>query len=428
MQRKLAYIGAGSLAFGPTLCSDAILCPELKGCKLTLMDIDEQNLETIYRLANKFNTQHGQPLEIECTTSRPQALEGADFVILSIARDRFEHWKQDMEIPLKYGIRQAKAETGGPGSISLVLRNMPMMIDICRDVERICPDAWVLNYTNPVNAIGYGLEKYTRVNWIGLCDGMNGRVIDFARLFDTAPENIEVQIAGINHCTWTQELRRKDTGEDLLKKLPAKLAQHPEFQPASQFFYRQFGLFPCPSDHEVCEYFAFGMELLEKPGFIYKDRIRHKKEHQQFIQDLLNGKPGVDPKHLGMRRSAEIAIDFITAILFNRGDRYVSGIVPNHGNIYNLPYESIVEVPIIVDASGVRPIKARELPEPLARHLALVQQVQQLAVEAALSCSRDLALQALLLEPSVNSARAAECMLNDFLEAHRDVLPEKWYE
>ncbi|MBN1349691.1 alpha-glucosidase/alpha-galactosidase [candidate division KSB1 bacterium] len=427
MQKKIAYIGAASLAFGPKLINDAILCPDIKGWKLTLMDIDEVNLEIIYKLANKLNAQHGQPLEIERTTDRRKALSNADFIIISIAKDRFERWNHDMEIPKKYGIHQAKAETGGPGAISLVLRNMPMIIDICRDVEQICPDAWVLNYTNPVNTLGYGMEKYANVKWIGLCDGIFGTLSGFGRLFETDRKNIEIQVAGINHCTWLQDLRFKDTGENLLPRLPEMLAQNPQFNPACQFFFKHFGIFPCPGDHEVCEYFSFGRELLDKPGFIYEERVRDRKEHRQYIKDLANDKPGIDPENLGVRRSDEIALDFITAILFNRGDRYPSGIVPNRGNIYNLPYDSIVEVPIFVDASGVRPLKATELPEPVARHLALYQLVQQLSVDAAVNCSREIAMQAMLLEPSVNSARAAQKMLEEFLEVHRDVLPGGWY-
>ncbi|NOY76723.1 MAG: alpha-glucosidase/alpha-galactosidase [Calditrichaeota bacterium] len=423
---KIVYIGAGSLAFGPKLVSDAVLTPEIKGARLVLMDVDQTNLDKIYRLGEKMNAANGAPLHLEKTTNRQEALKDADFVIISIAMERFEHWKQDIEIPRKYGIYQAKAETGGPGGISLILRNMPVLIDIARDVERLAPHAWVLNYTNPVNAMMYGINKYTAIHWIGLCDGMFGRVRDFARLFETDYENIDLKVAGINHCVWHQDARRKDTGEDLLAQLPQKLKENPDYQPLSQYLMKVFGLFPGPGDHEIGEFFPFGMEFLDAPGFDYTIRIKHKKEAIARIEDVLAGRR--DLEDWGHKRSEEIALDFIADILLNRGKRRLSGIVENQGNISNLPYDAIVEVPIMIDAGGVHPLKMHPLPEALAKYLTLLLQVQKLAVEAAMTGSRELALQALLLEPSVTSAKAAGSMLDEFLEVHRDVLPEYWYK
>ncbi len=422
---KIVYIGAGSLAFGPKLVSDAVLTPEIKGARLVLMDVDADNLEKIYRLALKMNAVNGNPLQIEKTSDRQEALKDADFVIISIAMDRFEHWKYDIEIPRKYGIYQAKAETGGPGGISLILRNMPVLLDIARDVERLAPNAWVLNYTNPVNAIMYGINKYTKIHWIGLCDGMFGRVRDFARLFETEYDNIDLKVAGINHCVWHQDARRKDTGEDLLALLPQKLDENPDYQPLSQYLMRVFGLFPGPGDHEIGEFFPFGMEFLERPGFDYEIRMQHKRENIQRIEDTLSGKR--DLENWGHQRSEEIALDFMVDILLNRGQRRLSGIVENQGNIPNLPYDAIVEVPIVIDAGGIHPLKMQPLPESLAKYLTLLLQVQKLAVDAAVTGSRELALQALLLEPSVTSAKAAGKMFDEFLEVHRDVLPDYWY-
>ncbi len=423
---KIVYIGAGSLAFGPKLVSDAVLTPEIKGARLVLMDVDADNLEKIYRLALKMNAVNGNPLHIEKTTNRQEALKDADFVIISIAMDRFEHWKHDIEIPRKYGIFQAKAETGGPGGVSLILRNMPVLLDIARDVERLAPNAWVLNYTNPVNAIMYGINKYTTINWIGLCDGMFGRVRDFARLFETEYDNIDLKVAGINHCVWHQDARKKDTGEDLLAQLPDVLKKNPDYQTLSQYLFGVFGLFPGPGDHEIGEFFPFAMEFLERPGFDYEIRMQHKRENIQRIEDTLAGKR--DLENWGHVRSEEIALDFMADILLNRGMRRLSGIVENQGNIPNLPYDAIVEVPIVIDAGGIHPLKMRALPEGLAKYLTLLLQVQKLAVDAAVTGSRELALQALLLEPSVTSAKAAGKMLDEFLEVHRDVLPDYWYK
>lgn len=423
---KIVYIGAGSLAFGPKLVSDAVLTPEIKGAQLTLMDIDADNLEKIYRLALKMNAVNGNPLVIEKTTNRQEALKNADFVIISIAMDRFEHWKHDIEIPRKYGIYQAKAETGGPGGISLILRNMPVLIDIARDVEQLAPNAWVLNYTNPVNAMMYGINKYTNINWIGLCDGMFGRVGDFARLFETDYDNIDLKVAGINHCVWHQDARRKDTGEDLLAQLPQKLQENPDYQPLSQYLMKVFGLFPGPGDHEIGEFFPFGMEFLDAPGFDYNTRIKHKREAIERIEGVLAGTRELGD--WGHKRSREIALDFMADIFLNRGMRRLSGIVENQGNIPNLPYDAIVEVPIVIDAGGIHPLKMQALPEGLAKYLTLILQVQKLAVDASMTGSRELALQALLLEPSVPSAKASEEMLNAFLEVHRDVLPTYWFK
>ena len=422
---KIVYIGAGSLAFGPKLVSDAVLTPEIKGAQLVLVDVNAENLEKIYRLALKMNAANGNPLTIEKTTDRRKALPNADFVLISIAMDRFEHWKYDIEIPRKYGIYQAKAETGGPGGISLILRNMPVLIDIAQDVERLAPQAWVLNYTNPVNAMMYGINKWTKVRWIGLCDGMFGRVGDFARLFETTYENIDLKVAGINHCVWLQDARKVDTGEDLLAQLPEKLEENPDYQPLSQYLMKIFGLFPGPGDHEIGEFFPFAMEFLDAPGFEYSIRMQHKRENQERIDAVLSGKR--DLGDWGHKRSREIALDFMADILLNRGRRRLSGIVENRGNILNLPYDAIVEVPIVIDASGIHPLKMDVLPEGLAKYLTLLLQVQKLAVEAAMTGSRELALQALLLEPSVPSARAAEKMLDEFLDVHREVLPDYWF-
>lgn len=423
---KIVYIGAGSLAFGPKLVSDAVLTPEIKGAHLVLMDIDAAALERNYRLTQKMNEINGNPLQLEQTTDRRQALQDADFVLISTATKRFEHWKHDMEIPQKYGIYQTKAETGGPGGISLILRNMPVLVDICRDVEQLAPNAWVLNYTNPVNAMMYGINRYTNVKWIGLCDGIFEIMDRYADLFDTPRENLDFKPAGINHCIWTQSLYRKDTGEDLLGQLPEKLAARPDVQPLSQYLYRLFGLFPGPSDSEVGEFFAFGREFLEKPGFIYEERIAHKKKYDAKIRRMLDGSESLG--QLGHVRSPEIALDFMVDKVYGRELRRPSGIVENLGNIPNLPFDAIVEVPIVVDSGGLQPLKMPSLPDPLARYLTNLIQVQQLAVEAAMTGSRKLALTAMLLEPSAKSARDTEKMLEELLETHRSALPDYWFK
>jgi len=211
---KIVVIGAASASFGPGCLVDAINCEGLAGSEIALVDIHAENLEVMAKLARRVNEQSGAGFKITHTTDRLQALPGAEFVITCFAVERNELWKLDWKIPLKHGIKQVLGENGGPGGLSHSLRNIPIMLDICRDMEKLCPKAWLLNFSNPESRLCLAVSKHTNIKTVGLCHGVFMGMDSIAKITGTSVEDVEVTAAGLNHLTWMLSARSKATGED----------------------------------------------------------------------------------------------------------------------------------------------------------------------------------------------------------------------
>ena len=414
---KIAFIGAGSMCFGLSMFRDIFFAEKLEGSTLTLVDTNPDALGRMTELARLLNKKSGAGLTIEHTTDRRAALAGAGFVLYATAIDRNRLWKLDYEIPRKHGIRHTLGENGGPGGLFFTLRTLPMVLDFARDMEELCPAALLINFSNPESRIVLALAKYSKVRALGLCEGIFGGRNHVAHIMDIPASAVDVWGAGLNHFQWLLQIRHRETGEDLYPLLRAKEAEHdPGFAPLTRRLFRAFGLWPTCSDDHLGEYVPYGWEAGEH-GYDFAKDERDRADFLNSLKAVLAGSmPMPDWWHTP---SEERGAAVIAGVLHNQKRCIESGIVYNNHVIPNLPSDLAVEVPIVADAVGVHPVSLGPLPGPVAKLLSIQASVQQLSVEAAVCGSKEIALQALLIDPVINSTTAAARLLDELWEINR---------
>jgi alpha-galactosidase len=426
---KIVLMGAGSTQFALTTMYDIARSTELHGSMLSLVDINEEKLKRSKKLADQLNKKFKSELKIEKTSNRKEALEGADFIISAVEVDRFNRWKLDCEIPLKHGIKQVVGECSGPGGIFHALRIIPIVLDICYDIQDICPDALFINYTNPMTRVCRAISRYTKVKFVGLCYGIYLQLMALSNFLGINYENLEAKAAGLNHFTWIMDLRFKNGGDvyPLLKEKLDKTKDY--FQPLCREMYYKFGFYPSPSDGHIAEFVSFGYDLCkpEKRGYEgwIKPYYSHLQNLQEAVSSIINGDfSPLEKLRLVLEVNKEgRAVDLINAILSNKRYLELAVNVPNEGHIMNLPQYAIVEVPALIDSSGIHPLSMGHLPKGIASLLETQVAIGELNVEAAVTGSHELALQAMLLDPVVNNIEIAEKVFNELLKAHSDLLP-----
>jgi alpha-galactosidase len=424
---KLVVIGAGSVIFGVDLLSDLFQTPELRGCRLALVDVDADKLERMAGLAARLNEASGWGVSLEASVDRAAVLSGADFVVTAVEVRRDDLWKLDHELCLKHGFPSVLSENAGPGGLSHAFRTIPLVIDICRDVERFCPEALLMNYTNPEGRVCLAIRRHTGVRAVGLCHGVAGSVLWVAFLLQRQMEDIELLAAGVNHFTWVTSLRDRRSGEDLYPEFRRRLAeQPPEVQPLSRLLFDRFGLFPTTGDDHVGEFIGWAHEVIGTRGFDFAGQEEERERLSRHLKDWNAGADSVEPllkvppreRVLGIS-AAGLAADIVAGRLVPKH----SLILPNDGYIDNIDAGAVVEVPGLVEKGKVGGLPVGSLPGPIASMAAREVEIQELVVDAAVTGSRELALQALLIDPVVHSARAAEAFLDEVLSVHRPYLP-----
>jgi alpha-galactosidase/6-phospho-beta-glucosidase family protein len=414
---KIVFIGAGSMSFGLSMFKDLFSTKELTGSTITLVDTNPDNLLRMSRLAEIMNKQSGAGLFIESTTDRLPALDGAGFVINSTAIDRNRLWKLDFEIPRKYGIRHTLGENGGPGGLFFTLRTLPLIFDFARDIEEKCPDALFINFSNPESRIILGLGKYTKVKAIGLCHGIFMGQHDVATILDIPPEQVDVWGAGLNHFQWLLGIRHHQTGNDLYPLLREKEKKYnANFLPLTRRMFHAFNYWVTCSDDHMGEYLSYGWEGGEH-GYDFSQDEKSRAELQENIECILSGNESVPAAWY--EPSGERGVSVMTGILHNQKRFIEAGVVYNQGVIPNLPHDLAVEVPVLADAAGIHPISLGQLPDPIVKLLHTQASVQQLTVEAAVHASKELALEALLIDPVINSSVAAIKLLDELWEINK---------
>jgi len=421
---KIVLIGAASASFGPAMIADAVLTPGLQGSTLALVDTDAARLEVMAAYARRLNEALGAGLLIESATDRAEALPGAEFVIVSIAVKRDELWKLDFQIPLKHGIKQVLGENGGPGGLSHALRNIPIVLDIARDVERLASDALLLSFTNPESRICLALNRYTDLSCVGLCHGIGSGYRSIATLTGVPADDLIGIAAGLNHFAWFTDIRRRSTGEDVYPLLREMDREYdPSYLPLTRRMFRSFGLYPHPSDDHIGEYLPYAWEECGLEGYDFARADRGRAEAWTHVSAVARGEEAV-PAPPQLHRSGELAFPIIASVLENRHALIEAVNIPNAGLIAGLPDWAVVEVPAVAGADGVRGVAIGELPAGITALLSAQAHVQDLVVEAAVHGSRELALQALLADPVVHSAEAAERTLDELLAVHAPYLPQ----
>ena len=415
-QIKIVFLGATSMSFGLSMLRDIFASSDLCGSTLTLVGRNPATLSKTAELAKLLNKKSGAGLIVEQTTDRRAALKGASFVVNATAIDRNRLWKLDWEVPRKYGIRHTLGENGGPGGLMFTLRTLPLVFDIVREMQELCPKALFVNFSNPENRIIHALGKYSPICALGLCHGIfmgQGAVADIMGL---PYEHVDVWGAGLNHSQCLLQIRDRKTGEDLYPRLREKERTFdPSFLPLTRRLFRAFGYWMTCSDDHLGEYLAYGWEGGEH-GYDFAADERDRAGFAAELERVIGGAP--IPAYW-LKPSGERGAAAIGGVLHNKKRVLESGIVFNRGTVPNLPAEAAVEVPVMTDAAGIHPISLGPLPDAIAKLLTTQVNVQQLAVEAAVRASKEIALQALLIDPVVNSASAAVKLLDDLWEVNR---------
>lgn len=413
---KIVFLGATSMSFGLSMLRDIFSSDELRGSTLTLVGRNPKTLAKMAELAKLLNNKAGAGLLIEQSTDRRAAFDGAEFVVNATAIDRNRLWKLDFDVPRKYGIRHTLGENGGPGGLFFTLRTLPLVFDFVREMQEVCPKALFINFSNPESRIILALGKYSPIRALGLCHGIFMGQGDVARIIGLPYEQVDVWGAGINHFQCLMQIRHRATGEDLYPLLRTKERDYdPSFAPLTRRLFRAFGYWMTCSDEHFGEYLAYGWEGGEK-GYDFAGDERGRAEFGNALDLVLAGAPLPAD---WLTPSGERGAVAIGGIIHNKKRVLESGIVFNRGVVPNLPPDAAVEVPVMADAAGIHPISLGPLPDPIAKLLNMQVSVQQLAVEAAVHASKEIALQALLIDPVVNSASAAVKLLDELWDVNR---------
>lgn len=443
---KITIIGAASTTFGPKVLRDILNHPRLWGSTYNFVDVNEERLEVYDKLARKTNEIIKKPNSIKSTTDRRQALPDSDYVIISVDTGHYKTWEKDFTIPNNNGYRQVQGELGGPGGLFHSLRQIPIHLEIVRDIEELCPDAMVMVLSNPLNRICYALEKYSKKGQIvGLCHGVEMALYLYLnRVLDIDGDDMYVTAAGTNHFTWILDYRRKSTGEDLypyLKKSLSKIESGE--QPLSRKLLEIYGYFPACLDDHFGEYLPFAHGFMKDIDLDFKTRLDQEEKRWEYLKDLSDNNAQWDnyQEYLNDQSvfSEELRLDdffaprswadtlafpIINAIKTNELHRMPAVDLVNNGTISNLPDDVFVETPAVVDSSGIQPVRIGEMPQPLAAFCRRDVDQMRLTVEAAVKGDRNLVLQAMLLDPTVNSISSAEIVLDKMLKENSQYLPQ----
>lgn len=458
---KITVIGAGSAQFGENTMSAIMRSEKLKGSTLALVDRNADSLDIVRRLANRLNREWDAQFKITAHTNHLEALSESKFVVNAIevgARESL--WKQDFEIPIQYGVRQPYAENGGPGGFAHAARNINPIMQIAREMEQACPDAWFVNFTNPMSRICDAVNRHTKIKAVGLChqiyagyimvgvalandlgieipEGLTGvhAAVDQHPLQQRVKEQtvslLDIRAAGLNHFTWILSIHDRRTGEDLYPLFKKRFFElDGTFEPLTRDIFSAFGLFPAPGDTHLCEYLPWMSDSQTKPWEKYNIRlydwgifesVRGFQLHR--LNEMANGDATIEGL---LDTDSEGALEMIENIAGAGSHYHLAANLPNAGQIDNLPCGAIVETPVQVNGAGIQPVHVGALPDSIAELCRREIAIAQLCVDAAVEGNREKALQCLLLDPVVTDIDVAKKILNDYLLTYREYLPQFW--
>lgn len=430
---KIAFIGAGSMVFASKLVGDILSFPELDSSEIRLMDIDENRLEQTKRIADAIVENEQLDANIVSTTNRTEALQGADYVLNMVNVGGTEPFENEIRIPERYGVEQAIGDTIGPGGIFRGLRTIPTILDIATDMEKLCPNALLLNYTNPMSIICQALFEATDIETVGLCHSVPHTVEAIADYVGVPQEELDYWVAGINHLAWFLELERD--GESLYPALREVAKEENIYRQDTVRFelFEHFGAFVTESSHHASEYvpyFRTDPDVIDAmDGEGYAERMATATYLEGWTArsaERDNPTIDIDLGTIRAERSEEYASRLIHSIETDTPRRFNLNVSNETDAIQNLPSGACVEVPCLVDGTGVRPCSVGELPTELAsldhQHVS----VHKLVVDAVLDNDRDALHRAMKLDPLTAAACTLEEiheMTEELLEANESYLP-----
>ena len=411
---KIVMVGGGSYGWSPCLLSDLIQTPELEGCEVVLLDINLTAGKEIKAVADRLCADNHKKFRFTATSNEESAFKDADFVVITISTGGLDMMKHDLEIPDRYGIFQTVADSVGPGGWSRLLRNVPVFEKMARKIERLSPNAVVLNYTNPMAGLTGAIAETSSLRTVGLCHGIFSTYWLIRRIFQCEEKDISVRFGGVNHFFWILDFKvhGKDGYQLLRKKLSGlSLDEYLDKTPDGKGvgkrtidhilldeMLKEYGYLTYLADRHTCEYFTAYLtdRKMTKRYKLCRTSIEERRGNLRKAREhalkMATGKEKIFP------RSRETAIDMIKAFVTNKPFVDVVNL-PNIGQIDNLPRGAVVETLGLVDSSGFAPISIGPMPEILRGLTDVHCRVQKMTLEAALTGNRKLAIEALMLDP-----------------------------
>ena len=427
---KIVFIGGGSSKFVRELAVDFFLYDELKSAEIVLMDINRERLDISCRLVNRIISEMGVNATCRGTLDRRDALAGADYVIITIMSGGFEKYKLDVDIPAKYGVYQTISDSTGPGSLMRIVRTAPVLQGIAQELQELAPNAWVLNYANPMAMNTMTLLRSGHKKSIGLCHSIQGCLVwHFEKWLGIDPKEIDVTAGGINHINFYLSITHKGRNlyDDLQKNREKILKEFPGEQLRFTLL-DKLGYFPAEGPQHQAEYYPWFMKDLDTGKSFgarfrdgYQNDSRYAEEKKQDALDILAGK-----KELSLKRSPEYAAGIIHALETGK-TMEIYGNVLNTGLITNLPPDSIVEVPCLIGKDSIKPCYVGKIPPQLAAVMTPHCFLYELAVEAALNRDKGLLLKALQTDPltgAILTLPQIEEMFNELCEANKEYMTD----
>ncbi len=433
--KKFAFIGAGSMQFTTSCVCDLLHFDAFRPCEIRLMDTNPEHLRMIEKVVRRLVGAMDCPdCKIIATDSRIEALRDADAVLCTVFNGDVEIWRYDIEIPKKYGIDINVGDTRNVAGIFRALRNIPLMLDICHDIETYCPKAVFLNYTNPMSMLCGAMQKHSNVEVTGLCHSVQHTIHKLADWLQVPIDEIDYTCKGINHMAFYTRFEHK--GENLYPKLHKLLLNNPQLLNNEQVrneMFLKLGYYATESSGHASEYnqwFRKRPDLIEKyctdgtgwnPGhhrFSLDLRLKRKADGLKQYEDWL-------AKPVNTNRSVEYAAEIFNARIGDGKPYVFNGNVINNGSIPNLPHDACVEVPVVADRMGFRTTIAGPLPANLATLVSTTAQIENMVIEAAVTKNRDLVYQAVYLDPlssAVCSLEEIRQMCDELFEVNKDYL------
>jgi len=455
MNTKIVLIGAGSKEFGPASTRDVLLSDVLaKGdIHLELMDINPNELQAHHSYAKSIAEKLGRTIKITHTTKLEDALQDANFVISAIEIKRYFYWSQDFHIPRKYGFKQIYGENGGIGGLFHALRNFTPTLEIIRKMEEICPDACLLNYTNPLTKLSELINRSSKIKFVGLCHGVFMGKKQISAFLERPIESFRAYASGLNHFSWFQRIEDLD-GNDLYPELKKReqeshwLADWDEIA-LSRTMLRVFSLYPSPGTNHIGEYVRWASPFLASQQLQYFYDPRNEDPWRENTTPTYLYNLNTNPTHTPMRPkesltalypdyseedteeicgSGELAIPIIEGLVFGKSHELGAVNIPNTKFLVpGLPEDAIIEVPAITANNKLEPTAMPMLPTAPLALLQIQTAINKLLVEAFLEKSKTKLLQAALLDPTVDSYQNAVHCINEMCMLQGEVLPEmKW--
>ena len=434
---KVVFIGAGSLGFTRGLVRDLLTFPLLRDAVISLVDIDQERLDFAYRAVKTIVERGNYPAKVEATLDRKAALKGADAVCCTILCGGVQVWRHDIEVPKKYGVDTNVGDTRGPSGIFRALRTIPTMVEICKDMERYCPDAILLNYTNPMAMLCRAMQRTSRIKVSGLCHSVQGTSEMLASWIGAKMDEITYVCAGINHQAWFVKYCRN--GKDAYPAIRKAITSSKKIYNAEQVRNEMFlalDYYVTESSGHNSEYnwwFRKRPDLIEKYcthgtywnpgeyGYILKEYLRREKTWKKEVKAWFDeGAP------IALERGHEYAAFIINAWMGGETFEF-NGNVPNTGLIPNLPQDACVEVPVLANRRGFNPMYVGPLPPQCAALNNLSVAIEEMAVEAALTGDARLVYQAIAYDPltaAVLSLAEIKKMVAEMFRKNEGHLPQ----